>query len=149
MDKKQDNKKLVKDLAESVIQQIQSQQGSPKKIDNFIEKIFWVQNQGLFLHWQDMSGFKHEILGKFYKEMNEKIDELVESYLGVFSMEALYVSDSMYKVEMITTVQDYMKETQKIFDSFRNSIDGISGLTNVIDDILTIIERTKYLLLKS
>lgn len=122
---------------------------TPKKINELFEKIFWIKDQGTFLHWKETSGFKHNVLGKYIKNLNDLTDSFIESYVGVFSNETLYISESLYKVDNDITNEAYINETEKIFLSFYKLIDGVNGLTNILDDVLSLILKTKYLLTKS
>lgn len=52
-------------------------------IEQLIARVFYARNLAHFTHWRTKSFSQHEALGKFYDEVIEAIDKLVEAYQGV------------------------------------------------------------------
>lgn len=113
----------------------------------FIEKIFWIQNQIQANHWaQPVSGFKHEVLGKFYSSMNSFCDQLVETYGGLYGKEAIRIGESLYIVKDNLDNLTMFTDILNILTSFREEFKDQPALVNVIDDMLTETARNKYLI---
>lgn len=144
-DKKDITKEVIKSEVASVLKTLEAK---PKKINSLLEKILWVEAQAQILHWQEKSGYRHEALGSYYKDITSLIDKFVETYGGVFGTEALMISEVMYKLNNNISIKEYLDNTINVFDEFKKSVDGISCLTNIIDDIMTLINRNAYLLNK-
>jgi hypothetical protein len=144
--KETDIKKVIQETIEDLVKPPKI-----KKIPELCEKVLWIKNQALIFHWQETSGFRHEILGKYYKEISEHIDDFVESYIGTFGEGSIFISNSLYKVVNFgeLTIEEYLLQVEKILLVFRECIDGITGLTNIIDNTLSIVGRNKYLLRKT
>ncbi len=114
---------------------------------SFIEKIFWMQSQLQLAHWQEpQSGFKHEVLGKYYKSLNKELDTLVECYSGIFSRSAIQIGDTLFIVKNNETPEGLITEILDIINSFRVAFEKHPALVNIIDDILTLTYQNKYLL---
>lgn len=123
-------------------------------IKDYFEKLFWIQNQIKFCHWKETSGWRHKVLGKFYAEMDDKIDTLVESIAGIFGDSVFEeMSDGMYKVNKDMELEELIKDVHAIFFELRNFysnksevLDSLSGIVNLIEEIIQIVSHTNYML---
>jgi len=58
-------------------------------IEQLISRVFYARNVAHFQHWRATgtgSYAKHKALGKFYNEIIEAIDGLIEAYQGAFEL---------------------------------------------------------------
>ena len=58
-------------------------------IEELISRVFYARNVAHFEHWRakgDGSFAKHKTLGRFYDDVIDAIDRLVEAYQGAFSI---------------------------------------------------------------
>lgn len=58
-------------------------------IEQLISRVFYARNLAHFAHWRakgDGSYAKHKALGKFYNEIIDAIDPLVEAYQGAYDL---------------------------------------------------------------
>lgn len=116
----------------------------PKEI---IEKIFWIESQLQLLHWREpKSGFKHEVLGKYYSSMQSFLDLFVETYGGIFGKEAIALGDSLYAVKNNEVIDVVIDDILTIITEFRAVFETQPALVNILDDILTETYKNKYLL---
>jgi len=114
---------------------------------DLLEKIFWIETQMQLAHWQEEYGFRHEQLGKFYEEIQDLFDLLIESYSG-FLGKKIKVSESLFKLQNDIDINDaLLVEIRKFIETLKKSKDFEHYfLQNVLDDIATLTERYSYLL---
>lgn len=92
------------------------------------------------VHWQTNSYSEHMTMATYYEEMSELLDTLVETYFGTIGK----------KFEVITpktgfvNSQALMKHICDFVESNRNLFKEYSFIENIIDEILALIEQTKY-----
>lgn len=115
-------------------------------VGNFLERIFWIETQLQLAHWQEKRGFHHKILGKFYEEVVEEFDKLVECFLGDATKQIM-VSDSLYKLDNNVDLQEIIKTIRIFLDDLHEDMEfNQRGLSNIVDDLYNITERHSYLL---
>lgn len=117
-------------------------------IKEYIEKVFWIQNQIKLKHWQEpTSGFQHEKLGVFYDEISEKLDELVEASIAVYGVDIVYISDATFKLDNDAGSLDLTDMILKILLEFRSFFESSQqfGLVNIVDDVSSLTLKYKYL----
>lgn len=115
-------------------------------VKNFLERIFWIETQVQLKHWQEKSGFHHEQLGKFYEEIVNGFDKLVEGYLGDES-KSISISDELFKLDNDLDSKTIIEHTRNFLDDLEESIEfNERGLENLVDDLYNINEKYSYLL---
>jgi|SRR6185369_4632597 len=116
-----------------------------------VETMFWIENQIQLCHWQEKSGYKHEILGKFYEEIIDQIDRFVESSTGCLDEDILNCGEVLFKLinnyNLIELVDAINTEFIKIREQLVKL--EIPELINIVDEIQGIVKRNKYLLQKN
>jgi hypothetical protein len=113
---------------------------------DIIEKILWIQNQAQTLHWkQPSSGFLHQTMGNWYKEINKLSDKFVETTMGVFGAENITISDSMYKVDAEMELEIYFNDVLSILIKFREELVEAPALVNILDDMSSLTYQYIYL----
>lgn len=115
----------------------------------FITKFIGLQNQIRIFHWQTKSYSEHQAFGALYEGLTPLIDEFVEVYLGKYG-----VQDSSENFEF--SLQNYSSASPVSFiDSniyfLTNDIPAIvnpddTDLLNIRDEMLALLNKTKYLL---
>jgi hypothetical protein len=115
-------------------------------VKDFLERIFWVENQLQLAHWQEQRGFHHETLGKFYKKVVKGFDKLIEAYLGDRTKQIL-ISDSLYKLDNHVDLQEIINTLRVFLDDLHEEVQfNERGLGNLVDDLYNITEQYSYLL---
>jgi hypothetical protein len=113
-----------------------------------ISPLLRIQNQLRIFHWQTESYAQHKAFGKTYEALDELIDTFVETYIGkygkvkaklTYNLELDNLSD-----EYLTYIDDYIS----YLISLNNELDSTkdSDLLNIRDEMLTALNRLKYLL---
>lgn len=106
---------------------------------------FLFLNQLKTLHWLTKSYAHHKVLDEAYADFSDKIDEFVESTLGMnnpSNFKSISIAFEMPDDEISYLFESY-------YDSFISSIRkyaNTSALESLIDDLDNIANRTIYLL---
>lgn len=114
--------------------------------NSFIEKIFWIQNQTQFNHWNESySGWQHQVMGEYYSSLNSFLDILVEGVVANFGNDAISVDSlEMFIVQGDMDNLTVLNEINKLMNEFRKSFESESGIVKVLDDILELNNSTIY-----
>ena len=116
------------------------------QISQFISTLLASRNQAHIFHWQvegPGSYAAHKALNKYYDEILEATDELVESYQGKYGIIRGYTSPATFKEDnqFIT----YFEALSRYVETTRETIvPQDSYIQNQIDEIVKLIESTKY-----
>lgn len=111
-----------------------------------IEELFGTLQQSIVAEWRKhlktSKYSKHMALDEFYTEMPDKVDTLIEDYMGhVGEKVEDYVN--VLKAEDLDALQ-YLKELHEVCTSGREFLDGVPELESDLDDILSLIDSTMY-----
>lgn len=119
-------------------------------LPEFVLSLIQISNQAVLLHWQAKFYNEHIILGQFYDSFNDLMDSLVESIIGKCG------DDCMSFDQANIVVYDYSRSREKFFELIEDCLGTVfptifnestdSELYSIVDDILVLTNRTKYLL---
>lgn len=107
-----------------------------------------ILNQLKILHWQTKSYAEHKALGKAYESLDPLVDSFVEVYIGKYGN--INAKDN-FKI----TVENYsskpckesIEEFVNMAENIRNNLqESDTELLNISDEILAVLQQTKYLL---
>ena len=111
-----------------------------------IEELFGTLQQSIVAEWRKhlktSKYSKHMALDEFYKDMPDKVDTLIEDYMG-HTGEKVEDYVNVLKAEDFDALQ-YLKELHEVCTSGREFLDGVSELESDLDDILSLIDSTMY-----
>ena len=111
-----------------------------------IEELFGTLQQSVVAEWRKhLKADNHDIhviLDEFYTEMPEKVDKLIEDYIG----------HTKNKVEDYKNVLDadeydalkYLEELHEVCDSGRSLLNGVPELESDLDDVVGFIDSCMY-----
>ena len=92
-------------------------------------------------HWSTNSYSQHKALGKFYDEIIEATDDLVETYMGIYGQIKNF-PDSYHKPT--GTPLEYLKKLQAFVKEARNNLPKDSEIVQLIDNIAQLIDSTIF-----
>ena len=95
------------------------------------------------LHWQSKSYAEHKALGKFYKALPGKVDELVEAIQGRYDSTIEF--PATYHTPASTGKRE-LHELSEYFEEKRKVLPQDSEIQNIADEIQALIDSTLYLL---
>jgi hypothetical protein len=114
-----------------------------------IPTLFKILNQIRILHWQTRSHATHTALGDLYASLDGLMDNFVEVYSGKYGFIKLESSASI-SVDDISRVdpEGFLGEvSQYLHGEFsKNLSDKDSDLANIRDEMMAIVNKTRYLL---
>lgn len=114
-----------------------------------IEKFLTLQNQLRIHHWQTPSFAEHKALGKAYEALDALIDSFVETHMGKYGKDTeqertitLHGYEKTHPMPVLKYFEDYLlNELPSELDREKDS-----DLLNIRDEMISIINTTKYLL---
>jgi hypothetical protein len=112
-----------------------------------IDKLMGLQNQIRIFHWQTASFSEHKALGKAYEALDGLIDTFVEAYMGATGEKIkagfkLSLVDHKNKASADLMDQAYTFLTGQL----QEHISGRTELENIRDEMLAVVQKTRYLL---
>ena len=119
-------------------------QSSGKKC-GCVEKLMSAQQSLRMQHWLTKSHAQHKALGKIYEGLDELVDSFVETLIGAKGREVLS------GISSLSVGGDVQKILSDLESTLRNEIpkdvgDKETALLNIRDEMLALLQRTKYLL---
>jgi hypothetical protein len=110
-----------------------------------IEELLEAQQALRMQHWLTKSFAQHKAIGKAYEELDELIDTFVETLIGAKSR------DVLSGITSLAVGGDAKKILDDLEDCLKNEIpkevgEDATGLLAIRDDMLNLVDRTRYLL---
>lgn len=112
----------------------------------FISRLHDSKQQTIVWHHQTTSYAEHKALNKYYDEIVDLIDELVESVSGVYGRPQGYSVATLQNYTGHEQLVKYYKGLYEFVQKERKTIYQDSWIQNQIDEICTLIAQTSYLL---
>ena len=120
-------------------------------MDEFVQLISTLlasRNQAHIFHWQ-VEGIgsysAHKALNKYYDEIVDLFDGLVEGFQGRYGIQKGYTSPASFKED--GQYVNYFEALSKYVEAIRTKIPQDSYIQNQIDEVVDLIETTKYKLI--
>lgn len=111
-----------------------------------IEELFGTLQQSVVSTWRKhlrtAKYSKHMALDEFYNEMPEKVDALIEAWMGVNGKKIKSYDNILQSKNMNTLL--YLKELRKIVKQGYTLMNGEAELEAKLDDIVELIDSTLY-----
>jgi DNA-binding ferritin-like protein len=118
-------------------------------IEEKIINLVRIQTQFKFLHWQTMGDAKHRLYGDVYSKLGDYIDEFVEIMMGKYGRPT-FNDEFIMSFQDISAVnmQVFIDEIVEYLVDMSTSLDAKydTDLLNIRDEMLGLINKTKYLL---
>jgi len=116
-------------------------------MEKIIQNFLTILNQLKMYHWTTDSYSRHKAFGKAYDELEELVDEFVEILLSKIGKDIpsmnikIFSSSDMDITSALNDIVSFLsKELPMILD------ERDSDLLNIKDEMLAVVNRTKYLL---
>lgn len=111
-----------------------------------IEELFGTLQQSMVASWRKHlktdKYSKHIALNDFYEEIPEKVDALIEAWMGVNGKKVGEYKNIIKSKEMSTL--EYLKELKSIVKQGYSLMNGEKELEALLDDIAELIDSTLY-----
>lgn len=113
-----------------------------------IDKFLTLQNQLRIHHWQTASYAEHKALGRAYEALDPLIDSFVETYMGKYGKDTeqhrtidLKGYETAHPMPVLKYFENYL------MNELPNELSqSDTELLNIRDEMLGVINQTKYLL---
>jgi hypothetical protein len=119
-----------------------------------IPKLLGLQNQIRVLHWQTESYAEHKALGKAYESLDELVDSFVETYFGAHGRHSAVPGEGTTRAPIeivdygdatpLAVMEDGIVFLKEEIEEYLDESD--TDLLNIRDDMLGVLNHTKYLL---
>jgi DNA-binding ferritin-like protein len=103
------------------------------------------RQQAHIFHWQVEgvgSYAAHKALNEYYDEIVDHFDGLVESFQGRYGIQKGYTSPASFKEDGQALI--YFEALSKYVETIRTKIPQDSYIQNQVDEVVDLIETTKY-----
>lgn len=111
-----------------------------------IEELFGTLQQSVVATWRKhlrtAKYSKHMALNDFYEEMPEKVDALIEAWMGV-NGKKIKSYDNILQSKNMNTLS-YLKDLRKVVKEGYTLMDGNAELEALLDDIVELIDSALY-----
>ena len=118
-------------------------------IEQLISRVFYARNVAHFEHWRakgDGSFAKHKALGKFYDDVIEAIDKLVEAYQGAFSLIGNIPAPEVTERDVLRLLEADAEWIEENHDAISKGNRAVGNLVDgVTDTYLTTIYKLRNL----
>lgn len=115
------------------------------QFSNFISTLLASRTQAHIFHLQSPSFAQHTALNDYYDGIIPLVDALVESYQGAYGILKGYTSPASFKEDNTSVV--YFEALSRFVTQMRTKIPQDSFLQNQVDEVISLIESTKYKLI--
>ena len=114
-------------------------------MNEYVGTLFQSRNQAHIYHLQTSSYAKHKALNKYYEDIIDLIDSLVEGYQGKYEILKGYkMVGTLKDLESDEDIITYFEQIAKYCELKREKLPQDGFLTNVYDDIDSLIRSTLY-----
>lgn len=116
--------------------------------DKIVQHLLTLVNQIKMFHWQTNSFAAHKALGNAYDDLNDLVDDFVEILIGKYGRDVLNSCTinirRQEELDLETSLNDIIRFLIEVGASLNPDLD--TDLINIKDEMLGIVNRTKYLL---
>jgi hypothetical protein len=112
----------------------------------FISALKHSKEQTIIFHHQTDNFSCHKATDTYYQEIVGLIDELIESYSGIYPKPTGYLSEPFVDYTDVPTTIKYFQELYDFVKTNRTSVMPESFLQNQIDEITQLVASTIYML---
>jgi DNA-binding ferritin-like protein len=115
----------------------------------FLSNLNSCKQQAVFWHNQvegPGSYSAHKTLNAFYDGILDLLDDLVESYAGVYGRPKGYEAHEFEDFKDLDQVRAYFKEVYTYIQTERKGLPQETWIQNIVDEIAALTAQTSYLL---
>jgi hypothetical protein len=110
-------------------------------IEQLISRVFYARNVAHFEHWRTESYSEHKALGKFYDNIIDAIDKLVEAYQGAFSLIGNIPAPEVTERDVLKLLE---ADAEWIEEHHEDICKGNRAVANLIDGVTEVYLTTVY-----
>jgi hypothetical protein len=116
--------------------------------DNLIQKFLTIINQIKIYHWETESYAVHKALDEFHADFSNLVDTFVEVLIGKYGRQALSACSISLRTQDEISIEDAVNQSIEFVSSIESMLDSKidSDLLNIKDEMLSLLNKLKYLL---
>ena len=107
--------------------------------------LFHSRTQTHWWHLQTTSHALHVALGEYYNTVPDLADRFAEAYMGCYGMRPK-VNQEQYPLEDLVNPSIHFDMVQEAMMKVRSHIEEKGDLLNIVDEIIELVHKVKYLL---
>lgn len=132
------------------IEPAQEMGGQEVSIGYFMLSLLQISAQSKIIHWQTRYDREHRHYGDFYNGFNDLMDTLIEAIAGKYGKDELKFGEAGLDVcdyeQSINEFFEMVEVSMKVIFSAMFDRDQDSELYNIVDEVMDLVNKTKYLL---
>jgi len=110
-------------------------------IGEFFLKLLHAATNGHILHLQTKSYAEHKALQKYYEELPDAVDAIIEQYQGAYQTiieyPSTYEPPKADALQEVTYIRDFIVANRAVVGQY-------TSLQNEVDNLMSIVESTMY-----
>ena len=110
-------------------------------IEQLISRVFYARNVAHFEHWRTENYSEHKALGKFYDNIIDAIDKLVEAYQGAFSLIGNIPAPKVTEPDVLKLLE---ADADWIEEHHEDLCKGNRAVANLVDGVTEVYLTTVY-----
>lgn len=110
-------------------------------IEQLISRVFYARNLAHYEHWRTKSYAQHKALGKFYEDVVEALDALVEAHQGLNGLIGSIPAPADTKSDCLKTLK---ADAEWIEANHEDICGGNRAVANLIDNVTGLYLSTIY-----
>jgi hypothetical protein len=116
-------------------------------MENIIDHLISYQQQFRILHWQTKSYARHKAYGEFYDSFSDLMDSFIEVHMGKYGRVKTGGNIQISNMNEVQ-IKDYLEEIEQFLIELTENYDAArdSDLLNIRDEMLSLVNKLKYLL---
>lgn len=110
-------------------------------IGEFFLKLLHAATNGHILHLQTKSYSEHKALQKYYEELPDLVDNIIEQWQGAYQTiveyPATYEAPNMDALQEVMAVRDFVVKNRAIVGDY-------TSIQNQVDELMSLLDSTVY-----
>lgn len=110
-------------------------------IEELINRVFSIRDAAHLEHWATKSFAEHQALGEFYDDVIDRLDTLVEAYMGYFGVIGTVKLQQLSFQSFLELLGD---EAKAICEARSEIAKGNAAIENLVDAVAEVYFKTFY-----
>jgi hypothetical protein len=110
-------------------------------IGEFFLKLFHAATNGHILHLQTKSYSEHKALQKYYEQLPDLVDSIIEEWQGAYQKiveyPATYEAPNMDALQEVMAVRDFLVKNRAVVGDY-------TSIQNSVDNLMSLLDSTVY-----
>lgn len=104
-------------------------------IEDLISRVFHSRNLAHWTHWRTSSYAQHKALGKFYDDVIEALDDIVEAYQGAFELVGTIPAPGKGESDILKHLETEVAWIEENHDKICKGNRAVANLIDALGDV--------------